>query len=121
MYVDAKISYQVNYFSCLGELLLRTSELDQLLYLTVMDFGQELGAAESPVGNEPPTTSTRPFSWYNYLQKERSSEYRTLIEFVQKLQSGTHTHMHLIKKNMYFSKCILFLLSAPLISNQLPL
>ena len=66
-----------------GELLLRTSELDKLLYHTVMNLGQEMENEEAQS-----KTSTKPFPWYNYLQKERASQYQTLIEFVQKLQSG---------------------------------
>ena len=37
---------------------------------------------------EKPSAPSRPFHWYNYLQKERPTELSALNELKQKLQTG---------------------------------
>ena len=37
---------------------------------------------------EKSASSSRPFRWFNYLQKERPAEFNALNELKQKLKSG---------------------------------
>ncbi|XP_031568834.1 conserved oligomeric Golgi complex subunit 7-like [Actinia tenebrosa] len=70
-----------------GDLLLRLRTHDRNLYDILMICGREIGgkASDSDTSRFP----TRPFRWYNYLQKERPNDFNTLLEFIQKYQSGT--------------------------------
>ena len=54
------------------------SSLDKLLLETALQFGEDGKRSEN----------SRPFKWYNCLQKGRPMEYTALMEFAQKLQSG---------------------------------
>lgn len=40
------------------------------------------------INEDKPSTPSRPFPWYNYLQNERPTESSALNELKQKLQTG---------------------------------
>ncbi|KXJ29523.1 conserved oligomeric Golgi complex subunit 7 [Exaiptasia diaphana] len=69
-----------------GDLILRVCDHDKNLYDIVIMCGREIGGKSSD--SETTKSSARPFKWYNYLQKERPNDFNTLLEFIQKFQSG---------------------------------
>lgn len=62
--------------------------LDKRLLAEILSSTEDSDSQDSDVIKENTSAHLRPFHWYNYLQKERPIEFSSLIELVQKLQTG---------------------------------
>lgn len=49
------------------------------------------------INEDKPSTPSRPFPWYNYLQNERPTESSALNELKQKLQTGNPYQVETVK------------------------
>lgn len=69
-----------------GDLLLKMDNLDKRLLAAILN--SEADDKEHETIEEKPSAPSRPFHWYNYLQKERPTELSALNELKQKLQTA---------------------------------
>ena len=73
----------------LGDLLLKMENLDKRLLAAILYSD---GDNKEHDNEDKPSTPSRPFPWYNYLQNERPTESSALNELKQKLQTGNLYH-----------------------------
>lgn len=71
-----------------GDLLLKLENLDKKLIAAILMSEEDTNTQGNEKHEEPPPAQLRPFHWYNYLQKERPTEFGALNELKQKLQTG---------------------------------
>ncbi|XP_048587068.1 conserved oligomeric Golgi complex subunit 7 isoform X2 [Nematostella vectensis] len=66
-----------------GDLMIRLRSHDRNLRDMLTSCGSDISGKGTGDRSRP----ARPFKWYNYLQKERPTDFNTLLEFIQKLQT----------------------------------
>lgn len=75
----------------LGDLLLKMENLDKRLLAAIL-YSDGDNKEHDTINEDKPSTPSRPFPWYNYLQNERPTESSALNELKQKLQTGNLYH-----------------------------
>lgn len=70
-----------------GDLLLKMENLDKRLLAAIL-YSDGDNKEHDTINEDKPSTPSRPFPWYNYLQNERPTESSALNELKQKLQTA---------------------------------
>ena len=73
-----------------GDLLLKMDNLEKRFLAAILNTEEDSYNQEHQTKQERSSAHLRPFHWYNYLQKERPSEFSALNELQQKLQTGNY-------------------------------
>ena len=80
----------------LGDLLLKMENLDKRLLAAIL-YSDGDNKEHDTINEDKPSTPSRPFPWYNYLQNERPTESSALNELKQKLQTGNPYQVETVK------------------------
>jgi len=71
-----------------GDLLLKMDNLEKRFLAAILNAEEDSYNQEHQTKQERSSPHLSPFHWYNYLQKERPSEFSALNELQQKLQTA---------------------------------